>query len=293
MKRILLKTTIPHVPDDWNIERFSALRDYLRSLKNERGNDRYHVHAHDRILNPAGDDIDLVGLAESDYDQLWLFAVDAGDGLTEKDRDGILAFRNRGGGCMLTRDHQDLGSCICGLGDVGLAHHFHKSNPEPDPDRQKRDDCYTTAIDWPNYHSGRNGDYQEVIAVIPDHPLLQNPKRPDGQIKTLPAHPHEGAVDVPDCAKTYACVVAKGMSKTTGRPFNLIVAFERAKDENGHLLGRAVAQSTFHHFADYNWNPAKGCPSFVEEAPGNSIVKSAEAIEDVHAYVRNLAGWLS
>jgi len=50
----------------------------------------------------------------------------------------------------------------------------------------------------------------------------------------------------------------------TGADFNIAVAFEAS-----NAGGPAIAQSTFHHFADYNWDTAKGCPSFVTEPAGN------------------------
>jgi hypothetical protein len=34
---ILLQTTIPPIADDWNIDRFSLLRDHLASLTDESG----------------------------------------------------------------------------------------------------------------------------------------------------------------------------------------------------------------------------------------------------------------
>lgn len=36
--RILLQTTIPAKKDDWNIERFSLLRDHLASIEDLFGN---------------------------------------------------------------------------------------------------------------------------------------------------------------------------------------------------------------------------------------------------------------
>jgi hypothetical protein len=90
-----------------------------------------------------------------------------------------------------------------------------------------------------------------------------------------------------------ARVVATGVSGATGRPFNLLVAFERADDGHGHTLGRAVAQSSFHHFVDYNWDTSKGCPSFLEEPPGDQTAREPEKLEDVKTYVRNLALWLA
>jgi hypothetical protein len=88
-------------------------------------------------------------------------------------------------------------------------------------------------------------------------------------------------------------VIATGMSKVTRRPFNLVVAFERELDEHGKTLGRAVAESSFHHFADYNWDTSMGCPSFVAEPPGDQIKREPEKLEDVKAYVSNLALWLA
>jgi hypothetical protein len=54
-----------------------------------------------------------------------------------------------------------------------------------------------------------------------------------------------------------------------------------------------VAQSTFHHFADYNWDTRAGAPSFVSEPPGDAITRSPEAIADTHRYALNIARWLA
>ena len=80
---------------------------------------------------------------------------------------------------------------------------------------------------------------------------------------------------------------------TTGRAFNLAVAFERNLDERGNHCGRAVAESSFHHVADYNWDVKSGCPSFVEEVPGDGVAKISTHLDDIRAYVRNLAAWLN
>ncbi|PMU96343.1 hypothetical protein, partial [Pseudomonas sp. GP01-A4] len=90
----------------------------------------------------------------SSFDELWLFAVDTGDGLDAADCEGITRFRARGGGLLVTRDHMNLGSSVCALGGVGLAHQFHSVNLDPDASRQAIDDIQTSDILWPNYHSG-------------------------------------------------------------------------------------------------------------------------------------------
>lgn len=290
--RILLQTTIPVTEDDWSIERFSLLRDYLASLKDENGNPLCLVVARNRESDTDGNDPVLSTLERSEFDELWLFAVDSGDRITEKECSSITAFRRRGGGSLITRDHQDLGSSICNLGGVGAAHYFHSRNQDPDESQWRVDDTYTTSISWPNYHSGRNGDYQTITSVEPLHELLLNPVSPSGHIQFFPAHPHEGAVGVPTGAKN-ARVIAKGKSLISGRPFNLAVAFEREQDVEGNTLGRGVAESTFHHFANYNWDPDMGAPSFVTESVGDGFKREPHILEDTKTYVRNLALWLA
>lgn len=289
---ILLQTTIPTTEDDWSIWRFSLLRDYLASLKDEAGNSLCEVTARDRESDSDGNDPILSTLDRSNFDQLWLFALDVGEGLTEKDCAGINAFRQRGGGILTTRDHQDMGCSMCGLGDIGAVHYFNTKNPHPDESHRAIDDTYTTYISWPNYHSGRNGDYQKITPVEPIHELLHNPNSPSGFVEFFPTHPHEGAIGVPTGAKN-ARAIALGKSLITGRPFNLAVVIESEKDARGNAVGRTVAASSFHHFCDYNWDIDKGCPSFVDEAPGDGMKKEPRALEDIKTYVRNVVLWLA
>lgn len=293
--RVLLQTTIPTTEDDWHIGRFSLLRDYLLSLEDAESGRRCEVVARDREEDGEGNDPVLSQLDRSEFDELWLFAVDAGGhGLSKVDCAGITRFRQRGGGILATRDHQDLGSSICTIGGVGRAHFFHTENPEPDESRRRPDDSETKSISWPNYHSGNNGDFQKIRAVEPVHELLRarRPGKHGEVIELFPAHPHEGAVGVPE-GEEHARVIATGTSSATGRPFNLAVAFEHALDRHGNQMGRAVAESSFHHFVDYNWDTSRGCPSFVEEAPSDGYRRNPSALDDIKAYVRNVAFWLA
>jgi hypothetical protein len=277
MAKILLQTTIPSLKDDWNIGRFSLLRDLLAG--------EHDVIARDRERAAPHDDPVLAALATSDFDELWLFAVDSGDGITPNECAAIAEFRRRGGGLMVTRDHMDLGSSLCNLGGVGAAHHFHSRNVDQEIAKAGRDDTGTPAIDWPNFHSGSNGDVQTIEIVEPAHKVL---KRADGtSLHFFPAHPHEGAVSAPPDDRT-ARDIARGRSAITGRPFTLAVAFDSASGE-----GNALAESTFHHFADYNWNVAMGCPSFLSEPPSDRIAKDPALIDDIKTYCRNLAHWLA
>lgn len=290
--RILLQTTITAAEDDWHVGRFSLLREHLSGLRDEEGRALCEVTARDRVTNADGDEEVLSQLDSTDFDELWLFAVDTGDGLSTADCRGITRFRQRGGGILSTRDHQDLGSSLCTLGGVGAAHYFHSKHPDPDETRRARDDQDTKDISWPNYHSGSNGDYQIIAPAGPAHELLRDDSSPSGRVEHFPAHPHEGGVGVPE-GETGARVIATGTSKVTKRPFNLIVAFERTRDGHGNTLGRAVAESSFHHFVDYNWDTSAGCPSFLAEPPGDQIIREPEKLGGVKAYVRNLALWLA
>ena len=290
--QILLQTTIPASDDDWTIDRFSLLHEHLSSITDEQGNPLYEITARNREDDGAGNDKLLTTLDTTKFDELWLFAVDTGNGLSKPDCEGITRFRQRGGGILSTRDHQDLGSSLCTLGGVGEAHFFHSRNLEPDTSRHARDDQDTVEISWPNYHSGANGNYQRVTVVEPVHELLKSSENSSGVIEYFPAHPHEGSVGVPESGE-HARVVATSVSQATGNTFNLVVALEADIDRHGNRCGRAVAESSFHHFVDYNWDINKGCPSFLVEPPGHEIERDPARMRDIKTYVANLARWLA
>ena len=180
VSRILLQTTITECADDWDISRFSLLADELRALG-------HHVTARNRSCR--GNDPVLSCLDESGFEQLWLLAVDVGDGLTAADADGIRRFRERGGGVLTARDHQDLGCCLNRLGILGVINEFHDENIDPS---DLCDDQDNPDISWPNYHSGANGDYQPVSVEGEPHELLRTNRTASGYIEWFPAHPHEG-----------------------------------------------------------------------------------------------------
>jgi hypothetical protein len=81
--------------------------------------------------------------------------------------------------------------------------------------------------------------------------------------------------------------VVTGTSSVTNRPFNIAVAFDAY---NGN--GRGWAESTFHHFADYNWDISRGCPSFVTDPPSQAVQNDPSLLDDTKRYVRNLVEWL-
>jgi hypothetical protein len=129
--KILLQTTIPTTEDDWSIARFSRLAACLRGLRDNSDQRSFEVTVRDRSAPGTPDPI-LSTLDRQPFDELWLFAVDEGSGLTREDCEGISRFWLNGVGLLVARDHMDLGSSVCGLGAIGQAHHFHTKNLDPD-----------------------------------------------------------------------------------------------------------------------------------------------------------------
>ena len=277
--RVLLQTSIPHVDDDWHVGRFSTLAELLAEVAD--------VVARDRQPDGRGDDPILSGLSRADFDVVWLLGVDGGEGPSARECAAIDSFHREGGGLLTTRDHQNMGLWLRRLAGVGAANFFHREDCcEADPSRHAADDRETPSISWPNYHSGRNGDFQRIIAARA-HPLLERDGA-GGRIELFPAHPHEGAVGVP-AGEARACTVARGRSQVSGREFNLVVAFDRTPA----APGRAIAHSSFHHFADYNLDPSRGAPSFVTEPTGDGMLTEPRARADIRAYVHNAVRWLA
>ena len=263
---VLLQTTIVPTANDWHIGRFSMLREYLASLSAPDGSRLFRVTARDRDPVGAPDSL-LSSLDRSTFDQLWLFAVDTGDGLDDADRAGILRFRARGGGLMITRDHMDLGCSICELGaDRRRACFSHAQPHRPRPGARRSRDAY---IHWPNFHSGANGDFQRVEAELPLHPVMRDEGSETGAVMFLPAHPHEGAVVAPQ-SDPLARVIATGKSLASGKRFNIAVAFERSQAE-----GRAIARVDVPPLRRLQLGSARRQPGFRQRTAGQHYAEHA------------------
>ena len=128
-----------------------------------------------------------------------------------------------------------------------------------------------------------------MLAEEPVHELLRTTRTASGRIEWFPAHPHEGGVSAEG---PFATALAQGRSTATGRHFNLAVVLDGELAPDGRPMGRAVAESTFHHFADYNWDLDRGAPSFVTEPPGTEIKADPSRLAVFKDYVRNIATWL-
>ena len=147
--KVLLQTTIPAIADDWNIDRFSLLRDHLVSLTDESGEPLCNVTARNREVNTDGNDAVLSVLDTTDFDELWLFAVDSGKRLN--------GCRLSGHYAVSTKRRWDF-DCPGSSGSRIVALHFgwsrscsffHSRHPDPDESRHVRDDQNTKDISWP------------------------------------------------------------------------------------------------------------------------------------------------
>src|SRR5262245_10060104 len=145
--RVLLQCSIPFAEDNWHVVRFSLLGKELSRWAD--------VTARNREPDRSGDDPILLGLDLARFDELWVLAVDGGDGLTPPECAAVDRFQAAGGGLLTARDHADMGRWLRSIDGVGKAHFFHDASCwEPDPARRVRDDQETPGIEWPNYHSG-------------------------------------------------------------------------------------------------------------------------------------------
>ena len=76
--KILLQTTIVPTTDDWSIARFQLLSSFFNQQRDAAGKPLFEVTARDRAA--ATNDPVLSTLQRSDFDEMWLFAVDTGSG---------------------------------------------------------------------------------------------------------------------------------------------------------------------------------------------------------------------
>ncbi|MCX7512263.1 hypothetical protein [Frateuria sp. STR12] len=281
MSNILLQT-IGDASGRWTIGRFSLLTGLLSHLRDRQGRLAFQVRARDRAVRGRPDPL-LSRLHESCVDQLWLLAT-GDDGLTPEDCAGIRRFRRLGGNLMVAPGHMASVRSFGDLGGAEAAYRFDGRNPDRELTAGGLELPRPPADARADHDSGADGGFRRVRSVGNIHPVMRDRHSPTGVIQYLPSHPHEHALSVP-CGVATARVIVDGHSAATGQRFNIAVAFERS--ERG---GRAIAQSSVHHFADDNWHPRAGT---VSEPAGDGMARFPEALRSTQQYVRNVAFWLS
>ena len=124
--RVLLRSSIPFAADDWHVGRFSLLGQLVGRFA--------EVTARNSEPDHSGNDPLLVRLDRDRFDELWLFGVDAGNGLSQAECAAVNRFQAQGGGVLTARDHADMGRWLRSLERIGAANYFHDpSCCEPSP----------------------------------------------------------------------------------------------------------------------------------------------------------------
>ncbi|MGA7729790.1 MAG: hypothetical protein WCD37_00810 [Chloroflexia bacterium] len=260
-----------------------------------------------RDLTPAqsnGDDgpkrLDQLNL--NNFDEIWLFGLATGNSLTAAEITAVEQFMDRGGGVLVTGDHENLGKGISGaLKRVGKLRMYpapeavknvwnntlQDANADGTYDFIEQSDAVPQPISWRRYPTWSFFPVWYKLRMRP-HPVLCGPT---GPIDVLPDHQHEGQVDIPTAFPTAEWpqtgsgfqpkpeVIAWGkmISPDSGRPnqeFPVIGAYD------GHIasVGRIVADSTWHHWFDIN---LRGFPP------------ASAALGQIEAYFLNVAVWLA
>ena len=281
----LLQTTIGADPDDWCVERFSHLAGLIRAA-GEALRPTFTVVAQNYPGSAPERSALETKLSEGAYDQVWLIAPDLDNGPDPgffKALEGAVA---RGTHLVVATDHTDLGSSLLQLGgclaSITTTQTFGRQWPNLPSDREYVNaDC--PGITRPCVVTGQNGGVQ-ICRVRADHPILAIDTTIAGHL-LLPAHPHEGVLTPHGDQQQ---VLLSSHSISSGREQVTAVIDE---DSDGHR-GVVLHHSTFHHFADFNLDVSRGCPSFVIDPPSQQIKQSPELLNDLRAYVASVVRYL-
>jgi hypothetical protein len=167
----------------------------------------------------------------------------------------------------------------------------------------------------PHYYKARVGVLREVSWP---HPILCGP---EGPITVLPDHPHESqctAADTLDWAPTFdGYTITEFPAATDGgeQPIPEVIAWSRvigghptsgksgntvarmfgaiaAYDGHRASVGRVVTDATWHHFININLTGEAGA-AFPKSVGFLATAEGMAHYEDIQAYFRNIALWLS
>jgi hypothetical protein len=266
----------------------------------------------------------------SQYSQIWLFGVErTGDPLSQSELKMLAEFMDGDGGVFATGDHENLGLAMCGeVPRVGSMRRWHWPDPGPNgepvaPD-QTGSERHDTVMDVEPMTPGLQGDQSDKVpqpirprfysrkvggGIIHQvhtfpHPILCGP---DGVIKFLPDHMHEGLCEVPaDLTNSFsfAGYTAEEYPSPNGvqeRPEVIAWATTRNTDNaefgvlaayDGHQagVGRVVVDATWHHWFNINLMGFVAATTPTNPAFDPLVVPKWEAIK---AYFRNVAIWLA
>ena len=275
----LLLSTIATDANDWHIGRFSLLGTMIRTAGEEM-DPSFNLTISDYPTSDADRKALQDDLSSGRYGQIWLIAPDLDNGPDAGFFRALEAAVKGGTDLVIARDHTDLGCCLLELkdclDDVGQTQTFQRTWTDLPKDREYADPA-CAAIVTPCVVTGQNGGVQ-ICRQRAEHPLLNFASMIPGHL-VIPAHPHEGVIRKVAASQT---VLLSSFSITSGREQTTAIVDEA--DGRGMVLHH----STFHHFADYNLDVAKGAPDFVLDPPSTQTAESPALLNDIKAYVRSV-----
>jgi hypothetical protein len=262
----------------------------------------------------------------NDFDQVWLFGISSGAGLSNIERPIVESFMNNGGGLFATGDHGSLGSALCGnIARVKDMRHWsdfpsssNTTNEVSMTGKRRNDTNRPGSGDATSlYFDNQSDNIPQSISVrtfaggLP-HPLLSISKkrRASGKIDVMPDHPHEGECKqettftvngVAVSSQIIATSFVLGGSTTNGgnngkaatdaHSFPSIAVW----DGRPANAGRIVVDSTWHHFVNINLNGegSQGSGFSPNDLAG---LQSGLNNSDYHAirqYFMNIATWMT
>ncbi len=294
----------------------------------------------DRIQNFRFDNPDH--FSTDKYDVVFLFGISSvysnslrnGGTLEDSEIEALNAFQDAKGGLFATGDHGRLGWALCSgvarardmrywdnyPNDADATNEVSMRGPRRNDTNAFRagsntfddqsDDVPQTIT--PRIYQRSNG----LFSVRYPHPLLCGP---NGVIRVMPDHPHEGECKTPDSLNETIRVGASDEPEyppaTAGgaRPVPEIVSWNRVaagrtssfKDPtvahsfpgicayDGHRagVGRVVTDSTWHHFVNVNLVGKESGSGVYDQGFLYSAAGQA-AFEEIKSYFRNLMVWL-
>jgi hypothetical protein len=252
-----------------------------------------------------------------DFDEIWIFGSDERPDLPQEEKDLLDCFmRKNKGGLLVTGDHRDRGKAIAGnITRAGKMREY----PAPDMGAEESN---TTLEEGPDpgdvfNEADQNDDRPQKVryTLFPiwtpvgtkprfrPHPVMCSS---DGPIDVFPDHGHEGEALAPkinpcdaewptvDDHQEPPIVIAWGRIKDpkaikVGKEIGLVSAYD------GHKVnvGRIIADSSWHHWADNN---LLGNPGVIPPKPdaGFDATPAGKAVlRKIDAYFLNCATWLA
>lgn len=268
------------------------------------------------------------------YDQVWLFGFSSSysdrendDYLDTSELEALHAFMDAGGGVFATGDHGSLGRAMSGAvkrvksmrmwsddGSGTVSMSGPNRNDTNKPPSVATGDFYNQSDDIPQTVQPKMYHVRSAIwRVSYPHPLLCGP---EGVIRVMPDHPHEGECVVPTSPDSSEFPSGSGSLRplpevistssvlaglesptrfgdkdpTVGQTFGGIAAYDGHPIE----LGRVVTDATWHHFININLVGDSGFPAGDVKAEGFLHSASGQAhFEQIKHYFRNIALWIA